>query len=260
MSPKYWASSEDLSVDSSVDGSQEESRDQSVPTMEDDEEDCGGDPESLELSTTDEINLHSSNVGTLARTTGTDITLPRLPNFQPHQHATLFYLSLIEGRCKTQAVQTVNAGRNPENSLPEDHPEVLGLAQHLFAEIKRELVKVGMIPEEFAGPALPDLRQYLNSFDTLLNSIVTQRTFDLAEHHSHRALHAFDSPFNSDIASNPSLFSYNSGPFVRRKSIMPPNSGQQLQRRVLPSKLSLFFPEVQDTKLDESIYSSNYVQ
>src|SRR6266550_548286 len=27
---------------------------------------------------------------------------PQLPNLEPHQHSTLFYLSLIEGRCRTQ--------------------------------------------------------------------------------------------------------------------------------------------------------------
>jgi len=258
MPPKYWASSEDLSAESSAEGSQDESRDPLV--HEDEGEDDGGDPEPSELSTTEEINIQNSNAGTVARTTGTDIILSRLPNLQPQQHASLFYLSLIEGRCRTQAAHTVNAGRNPEDNVPEDHPEVLGLAQHLFAEMQRELVKAGMIPEEFAGPALPDLRQYLNSFDTLLNNIATKRPFNLAEQHSHRALRGFDSPFNFDIASNTSLFSYNSDPFVHRKSIMPPNSSQQLQRRPSPSKLSFFFPEVQDTTVNESIYTSNYVQ
>jgi translation initiation factor 2-alpha kinase 3 len=258
MSPKYWASSEDLSADSSAESSQSESRDHSVHGEVDGED--GGEPEVSELSTTEEISLENSDVGIVARTTGRDIILPRLPNLQPHQHASVFYLSLIEGRCRTQAAHTVNAGRNPENCVPEDHPEVLGLAQHLFAEMQRELVKAGMIPEEFAGPTLPELRQYLNSFDTLLSNIATQRTFNLAEQHSHRALRGFDSPFNSDIASNTSLFSYNSDPFIRRKSIMPPNSTQQLQRRPQPSQLSLLFPEVQDTTLNESIYASNYEQ
>lgn len=63
---------------------------------------------------------------------------PQLPDIQPHQHSTLFYLSLIEGRCRTQAARAINAGRRPENHLPENHYEVQSLAQHLFGEMTKE--------------------------------------------------------------------------------------------------------------------------
>lgn len=65
---------------------------------------------------------------------------PQLPDIQPHQHSTLFYLSLIEGRCRTQAANAINAGRRPENHLPENHHEVQNLAQHLFGEMTKEYV------------------------------------------------------------------------------------------------------------------------
>jgi translation initiation factor 2-alpha kinase 3 len=253
MSPKYWASSEDLSADSSVEGSKSglsRSRDH------------GEDPKRLELSGRGGSSAQQSNAGTgaVARAVGSNVMLPRLPNLQPHQHASLFYLSLIEGRCRTQAAHTINSGRTPENRVPEDHPEVLGLAQHLFAEMQRELVKAGMIPEEFAGSALPDLHQYLNSFDALLSNIATQRTLNLSEQHSHLALPGFESPsFNSGIASNRSLFSYSPTAFIRRKSIMPLQR-DQLQQLQRSSKLSLLFPEVQDTTIDRSIYVRDYVQ
>jgi translation initiation factor 2-alpha kinase 3 len=64
-------------------------------------------------------------------------THPQLPNIQPHQHATLFYLSLIEGRCRTQAANALNAGRPGDDQLPEDHPDVQSLSQHLFREMVR---------------------------------------------------------------------------------------------------------------------------
>jgi eukaryotic translation initiation factor 2-alpha kinase 3 len=62
---------------------------------------------------------------------------PQLPNILPHQHSTLFYLSLIEGRCRTQAATALNSGRRPEDHLPEHHPDVHGLSQHLFGEMVR---------------------------------------------------------------------------------------------------------------------------
>ena len=56
-------------------------------------------------------------------------------NMQPHQHTTLFHLSLIEGRCRTQAASILNARRRFDEQLPENHPEVHSLAQHLFKEM-----------------------------------------------------------------------------------------------------------------------------
>jgi translation initiation factor 2-alpha kinase 3 len=207
-----------------------------------------------------------------------------LPNLQPQQHATLFYLSLIEGRCRTQAANTINAGCSPENAVPEDHPEVLGLAQHLFDEMRSELVRAGLLSEDFAAQTLPDLRNYLDSFDNLLQNIATQRNLNLsAQQHHHRALPRFEpSSTYSDIVPynlgrfvlppsshqqnrqigplfEPSLFNsdfvpYNPGPLA----IMAPRE-QQLQRSP-QSNLSLFFPKVQGTTLGRTLYANDYEQ
>jgi translation initiation factor 2-alpha kinase 3 len=276
MSPKYWVSSEDLSADSSLEGSQSRSRDHS-----DDEE---GKHEDGGVSTAEGSIPRGSNDRAVAGPLGTDVTLPRLPNLQPQQHATLFYLSLIEGRCRTQAANTINAGCSPENAVPEDHPQVLGLAQHLFDEMRSELVRAGLLSEDFAAQTLPELRNYLDSFDNLLQNIATQRNFNLsAQQHHHRALPRFESSStHSDIVPyNPgrfvlppsshqqnrqtgplfesSLFNsdfvpYNPGPLA----IMAPRE-QQLQRSPL-SNLSLFFPKVQGTTLGRTLYASDYEQ
>ena len=95
-----------------------------------------------------------------------------LPNLEPHQHSTLFYLSLIEGRCRTQAAYLLNEGRHPTDHLTEDHAEVYALARPLFAEMSKELHKAGILPDEFAGQDLEDLRgKYLNTFDNALQNI-----------------------------------------------------------------------------------------
>lgn len=252
MSPKYWASGADLSADSSADGSQRESRDQ---TVEEENEEKGPQP----------IGSRDQNVGILTRIGETGITLPRLPrlpgHLEPHQHASLFYLSLIEGRCKSQAAASINAGRPQDMMLPEDHTEVLVLARHLFAEMQRELVKAGMIPEEFAGPNLPDLRQYLYSFDTLLNNIATQRAHNIPEQHSHQALPGLVSaPFNSAFIPDLS-FSFDSRALAIQKSIMPPQGGQkQLDDHQSASKLLNLFNGLPNNIYNTSIYANDYNQ
>lgn len=137
MSPKYWVSSEDLSADSSLEESHEISRDRSGHDEEGKDKDDG-------LTTVEGSVSQNLNDGAVVRTGGTGVTLPKLPNLQPQQHATLFYLSLIEGRCRTQAANTINAGRDADNTISEDHPEVLSLAQHLFKEMRGDLVKAGL--------------------------------------------------------------------------------------------------------------------
>jgi translation initiation factor 2-alpha kinase 3 len=110
----------------------------------------------------------------LARLSGSN---SQLPNFQPHQLAALFHLSLIEGRCRTQAAIALNAGRRLDDHLPENHPEVHRLAKHLFSEMTKELHKAGILPDEFAGQELSELRRnYLSSFDAILHNIASQRT------------------------------------------------------------------------------------
>lgn len=117
--------------------------------------------------------------GDVARQNATNF---QLPNLEPHQHSALFYLSLIEGRCRTQAANSINAARVPEEALPEDHPEVCELARHLFTEMSRELSKAGVLPAEFAGPELAELRAgYLSSFDQILDSIASKRSHEIPE-------------------------------------------------------------------------------
>jgi translation initiation factor 2-alpha kinase 3 len=122
----------------------------------------------------------------LARLSGTPT---QLPNFQPHQHSTLFYLSLIEGRCRTQAASALNVGRRLEDHLPEHHPEVHGLAQHLFGEMTKELHKAGVLPDEFAGQELSELRRnYLSSFDAILNNIAAKKTYEFQDNNTYSSI------------------------------------------------------------------------
>lgn len=110
---------------------------------------------------------------------------PELPNIEAGQHSVLFYLSLIEGRCRTQAANSLNKGRDPFDHFPENHPEVHELARHLFREICKELHKAGILPDEYAGPNLESLRsQYLTSFDAILHNIASRETDNLNLHGS----------------------------------------------------------------------------
>lgn len=141
----------------------------------------------------------NANVGTVSRAMAANFRLPALP---PHEHASLFYLSLIEGRCRTQAAASINAGRPVEDYVAENHPDVDALASHIFAEMSKELLKAGMIPEEFVGRPLPELRLYLSSFDTMLNNIVATTPQDLPEFDSYRTL---DSNYNLHRGSRGSI-------------------------------------------------------
>jgi len=245
MSPKYWVSSEDLSADSSVEDSGNRSRD-----LSNDVEERQLDGDSGASIAEGSID-RSPDGRTVARTIGADVALPRLPNLQSQQHATLFYLSLIEGRCRTQALNTINASRSQDNYVGEDHPEVLSLAQHLFSEMKRELQLAGLLPLDIPALGLADLRQYLNSFDNLINNIAAQQTFSLSaeQQHNHRALPGFGtSSFNSQIVPyNPTAFVF------PRQAIMAPPTRPQ-------SMLSVFFPQVQSATIDQSIYVRDYEQ
>ncbi|KAF4637737.1 hypothetical protein G7Y89_g351 [Cudoniella acicularis] len=109
----------------------------------------------------------SVNSGAIARTVASTF---QLPNVQPQQHASVFYLALIAGRCRTQAASTINARRRTENKLSERHPEVSNLAERLFAETLKELKKAGMLPPDITIPSLPELQGLLDSFDTILHN------------------------------------------------------------------------------------------
>lgn len=99
-----------------------------------------------------------------------------LPNAEAGQHSILFYLSLIEGRCRTQAANSLNKDKSLSEQLPESDPEVLELGRHLFSETCKELHRAGYLPNEYAGSDLENLRtQYLATFDTILHNIASRR-------------------------------------------------------------------------------------
>jgi translation initiation factor 2-alpha kinase 3 len=151
-------------------------------------EEVSNDTESVNRNTrpsADDV-LQTSLSGSLSRLGG-----PGLPNIEAGQHSILFYLSLIEGRCRTQATNSLNKGRAPSELIPETHPEVHELARHLFREICKELHQAGILPDEYAGPNLENLRsQYLTSFDAILHNIASRRTDDP---NPHRSVNGFDS-------------------------------------------------------------------
>lgn len=190
MPSKYWENFADLSCDSSAESShdpQELSADvEEVRTPKEEAAESIEDGDSKwVLDSKEDAGEQNSNTGTISRVMAANF---QLPNLQPHQHASLFYLSLIEGRCRTQAAASINAGRSLEDCVAEDHPDVSDLAKHLFAEMSKELIKAGMIPEEFVGRPLPELRLYLSSFDSILSGISSTRPHDLSDPESYRAI------------------------------------------------------------------------
>ncbi|KAH7411130.1 kinase-like domain-containing protein [Cadophora sp. MPI-SDFR-AT-0126] len=164
MSSRFWASSEDLSVDSSAagrDGSRDDARDTNSREG---------------FESTDNLD-QTGDVGALARIMTSDMSRPTL---QPSQHTTFFYLALIEARCKKQAAVFINKQRRIADQLPEEHPEVCALAKTIFADVRKDLARVGMLPEEFVGQHIPELQSYLSSFDTAISNIATRKTSDIS--------------------------------------------------------------------------------
>lgn len=147
---------------------------------------------------------------------------PQLPNLQPHQHSTLFYLSLIEGRCRTQAASVLH--------LPEHHPEVHNLAQHLFREMTKTLHKAGILPEEFAGHELSELRTtYLSSFDSILQNIAGNRARDFQDNNSYSSL--FERSQAYTIDGGPLSASINNArAFALQQYTMAPTAGDIVSR------------------------------
>jgi hypothetical protein len=161
----------------------------------------------------------------LARLSGSH---PQLPNIQPHQHSTLFYLSLIEGRCRTQAAGALNAGRRPEDHLPEHHAKVHGLAQHLFGEMTKELHKAGVLPDEFAGQELSELRRnYLSSFDAVLHNIAAKKTHEFKENSTYSSLFDRSSAYAIDGDLLSTSFS-NAKAFALQRYTMPSGVGETM--------------------------------
>lgn len=98
------------------------------------------------------------------------------PN-QTYQHISVLYLALIEGRCKQEALTTLNQQRDNGEKLCEDDPEVLELSRHMYDEMVQSLSQNGMIPmPQYAGSDGASHReQYLGGFDTVLGSITKKK-------------------------------------------------------------------------------------
>jgi translation initiation factor 2-alpha kinase 3 len=242
MSPRYWAcSEEELSEDSSAsESTRSRDNDQSA-----DEEISRSEGLGQEGS-----GFRSQNAGTIAQIMTPD-SYSRLPQRQTRQYAKdLFHLSLIEGRCRTQAAISINARRRPEDQLLEDHPEVSRLTHELFSGMKSDLVRNGLIPEEFADNHLPDLRPYLNSFDVVLNSLATKHTSELPAKHNYRAIAGTRS-----LALNTNPFTTYFDPshaLIRRQ--------HNLTMSPITSVLANLHPSVKDKVLQKSIFDTEYTK
>jgi hypothetical protein len=105
-----------------------------------------------------------------------EIPATGLSNLERHQE---IYLSLIESQCRMQATNILNAQRSADTMLGEDDPDVDNLAEHLFAEMVKQLHKAGIISNELAGKDLRELRRVSRklkgSFDSFLNELATKR-------------------------------------------------------------------------------------
>ncbi|APA12675.1 hypothetical protein sscle_09g074450 [Sclerotinia sclerotiorum 1980 UF-70] len=128
-------------------------------------------------SSTEDIHLPHLAPSTALTRFG-DVRLPLPVGQSNNQQSTLFYLSLIEARCKAQALTTLNSGRAPHDQLPEDHPDIQRLAQVLFSDMASELRKSGVLPraDELASRQFAALREgYLSTFDLILANSASQR-------------------------------------------------------------------------------------
>ncbi|TGO33335.1 hypothetical protein BHYA_0251g00020 [Botrytis hyacinthi] len=163
-------------------------------------------------SSTEDIHLPLQSPSTALTRFG-DVQLPI--GQSNNQQSTLFYLSLIEARCKAQALTTLNSGRGPDDQLPENHPDIQRLAQVLFSDMAGELRRSGVLPraDELAGRQFATLREgYLSTFDSILSQSALQRvqtsTFNQNSilpltSNSSIGMSYFDQPQSLDLAMIP---------------------------------------------------------
>ncbi|QSZ30157.1 hypothetical protein DSL72_004677 [Monilinia vaccinii-corymbosi] len=169
-------------------------------------------------SSTEDINinsLHPSSPTALTRLGDGQLPIGQSNN----QQSTLFYLSLIEARCKAQALTTLNSGRALDDQLPENHPDIQTLAQGLFRDMAGELRKSGVLAraDELASRQFANLREgYLSTFDSILKNIASQRvqnsTFGQASPFSLTSASSFDIS-HFDQAPNLNLAMFPKNPF-----------------------------------------------
>jgi translation initiation factor 2-alpha kinase 3 len=92
-------------------------------------------------------------------------------HFQPDQSRSVFFLSMIEERCRKEAASALNRGRSPSDKLSEDHEDVEALATRLYHGVSQEMAKHAQLPSEIAGPQGITLRkELLSGFDTVLSN------------------------------------------------------------------------------------------
>jgi eukaryotic translation initiation factor 2-alpha kinase 3 len=94
-----------------------------------------------------------------------------ISHFQPDQSRSVFFLSMIEERCRKEAANALNCGRNPSDMLSEDHEDVEALATNLYHGVSQEMTKHVQLPSEITGPQGATLRkELLSGFDTILSN------------------------------------------------------------------------------------------
>lgn len=236
MSSKFWASSEDVSsesVDWTNTGAQEQGLQDGSRDLSSNQP--GAQPLGQEG---DILNPISAVVARgIANNAG-------VPDLQPFQRANLFYLAMIEGRCRTQAATVINSSRGVDEKIDEAHPEVLALSRHMFDEVRRELVKVGMLSEEFATGDQPQLHTYLNSFDNILDNIATQQARGLS---SFQEQAVSDSLVPHILDTNTSFSNPPNSLVPHQLAGQPPHiPSQLLTRSLLGSNTSIFSPSSQN--------------
>ncbi len=240
MSSRFWASSEDLNIDSSFDSNFTHPRDSS-------NEQHGHQGAEATVNN----SLSNGDIQTVART----LTNHARTNVQSQQQGTLLLLSLVEGRCKTQAAKVINRSRRPADQLPEDHIDVRQLSKRLFVAATNDLVQAGIIPEEFAGRQLSELQSYLSAFDAVLNNIATRQAPDLAGLQDI----SFDDtqPLALAVNCSPSTTLYDYPKvLVRQDLTMAP--GRQSK---VPEFLKFFYPNARGGEsIPKSIYTTEYKQ
>ncbi|KAG9235856.1 kinase-like domain-containing protein [Amylocarpus encephaloides] len=142
-------------------------------------------------------NVDSGGITTLATTANRPLS-----NGYLDQHAITSYFSLIEGRCRTQAVRAMNARRHPQDQLADNHPEVYQLAEFLFAEAVVEMKRAGLIPQEVAIPGPQQRQNYLLAFDQRLNDLAARHNASTLENYSYKTIEDSNGYSNSGDASS----------------------------------------------------------
>ncbi|KAK6586784.1 hypothetical protein PZA11_000074 [Diplocarpon coronariae] len=244
MASKFWASSEDLSVDSSFEsGSLRISRDpdSTQPPRAVSESHQGSE---ARVNTT-----LDKSIGTIART-GTN---PSQLGMQPQHQATILLLSMIEERCRTQAFNSYNATCHLADQLPHDHPRIRQLAKDTFMETVNELARIGMIPEDFTSRKFPVLQSDLSYFDSVLKTIASRRVSNIAGLRDISYNNSSSTP-GKKLFSTQSLSE--SRALVQRNSSMAPAGLHKV-----PSFLAFFRPgglESSNESVPASIYRTEY--